>query len=157
LLWNRQEDLGITELEKAVLLDPNSSLAYGTLAAGLNYSGRPEEAVGFVKQAMRLDPKFGPWVALWLGDSYYLLRRYDEAVAAYQEGVHRNPNYISVHRMLAATYAELGRQKEARAEVAEILRINPAYSVELYRARVPFKNRADLDRLIAGLRKAGLT
>jgi tetratricopeptide (TPR) repeat protein len=122
----------------------------------LNYSGRPEEAIGFVKKAMRVDPKYGPWVALWLGDSYYLLRRYDDAIAAYQEGVRRNPNYISPHRMLAATYAELGRDKDTRAEVAEVLRIDPAYSIELYRARVPFKNQADLDRLIGALRKAGL-
>ena len=58
--------------------------------------------------------------------------------------------------MLAATYAELGREKEARAEVAEVLRINPAYSVERYRGRAPFKNQADLDRVIAALHKAGL-
>jgi adenylate cyclase len=155
LLWNRQQDVGIAELEKAVLLDPNSSNAYGTLGAGLNYLGRPEEAIGFVKKAMRVDPKYGPWVALWLGDSYYLLRRYDDAIATYQEGVRRNPNYVSPHRMLAAAYAELGREKEARAEVAEVLRINPTYSIELYRARAPFKNQADLDRYISGLRKAG--
>jgi adenylate cyclase len=155
LLWSRQQDFGIAELEKAVLLDSNSSNAYGNLAAALNYSGRPEEAIGFVKKAMRVDPKYGPWVANWLGDSYYLLRRYDEAISAYQEGVRRNPNYISTHRMLAASYAELGREKEARAEVAEVLRINPTYSVELLRARVPFKNQVDLDRYMSGLRRAG--
>ena len=111
----------------------------GTLAAGLNCSGRPEEAIGFVKKAMRVDPKYGPWVALWLGDSYYLLRRYDEAIAAYQEAIRRNPNYLSPHRMLAATYAELGREKEAQAEAAEVLRINPAFNVDLFRARAAFQ------------------
>jgi adenylate cyclase len=156
LLWNKEQDLGVAELEKAVSLDPNSSNAYGTLASGLNYSGRPEEAIGFVKKAMRVDPKYGPWILLWLGDSYYLMRRYDEAISLYQEAVHRAPNYLSPHRMLAATYAELGRQKEAQAEAAEVMRLNPAFSVELYRARLPFKNQPDLDRFVAGLRKAGL-
>ena len=137
-------------------LDPNSSNAYGSLASGLNYSGRSDEAIGFVKKAMRVDPKYGPWVTLFLGDSYYLLRRYDEAITAYQEAVRRSPNYLSPHRMLAATYAEQNREKEAQGEAAEVLRINPTYSVELYQARLPFKNHADLDRLVAALRKAGL-
>jgi adenylate cyclase len=156
LVWSKQQDAGVAELEKAVLLDSNSSNAYGTLASGLNYSGRSEEAIEFVKKAMRVDPKYGPWVLLWLGDSYYLLRRYDEAIAAYQEAKRRNPNYLSPHRALAATYAELGRQKEAEAESAEVLRISPAFSLELYRTRLPFKNQAALDRFIAALRKAGL-
>jgi adenylate cyclase len=139
-----------------VSLDPNSSNAYGTLANALNWSGRPEEAIGFVKKAMRVDPKYGPWVALWLGDSYYWLRRYDEAIAAYQEAIRRNPNYLTAHRDLAASYAEVGRQKEAQAEAAEVLRLNPAFSVDLFRARYPVQKQADLDRLIAALRKTGL-
>jgi len=97
-----------------------------------------------------------PWVALWLGDSYYWLRRYDEAIAAYQEAIRRNPNYLTARRDLAATYAEMGREKEAQAEAAEVLRLNPAFSVELFRARHPVQKQADLDRLIVALRKAGL-
>ena len=58
--------------------------------------------------------------------------------------------------MLAATYAEMGREKEAQAEAAEVMRLNPAFNVDLFRARDPLKNQADLDRLIAALRKAGL-
>ena len=156
LLLDKQHDLGLTELEKAVSLDPNSSLAFGTLANGLNWCGKPEEAIGFVKRAMRVDPKYGPWVALWLGDSYYWLRRYDEAIAAYLEAIRRNPNYLTAHRDLAATYAEMGREKEARAEASEVLRLNPVFSVDLFRARHPVQKQADLDRLIAALRKAGL-
>jgi tetratricopeptide (TPR) repeat protein len=156
LLLDKQHDLGLAELEKAVSLDPNSSLALGTLANGLNWCGKPEEAIGFVKKAMRVDPKYGPWVPRWLGDSYYWLRRYDEATAAYQEAIRRDPNYLTPHRGLAATYAEMGQEKEAQAEAAEILRLNPAFNVDLFRARDPLKNQADLDRLIGALRKAGL-
>ena len=57
---------------------------------------------------------------------------------------------------LAVIYVELGREKEARAEVAEILRISPDASLERWREMVPYKNQADLDRNIAGLRKAGM-
>jgi hypothetical protein len=55
----------------------------------------------------------------------------------------------------AITYAELGREKEARAEVAEYLRISPGYNVDVWLARLPFKHQPDLDRYIAAVRKAG--
>jgi adenylate cyclase len=156
LVLDKQYEPGLPELEKAVSLDPNSSVAYGTLANALNLLGRPEEAIGFVKKAMRVDPKSGPWVACWLGDSYYWLHRYDEAVAAYQDAVRRNPNYLTARRNLAATYAEMGRERDAKAEAAEVLRLNPSFSVELFRSRIAIKSEADLNRLVTALQKAGL-
>ena len=68
----------------------------------------------------------------------------------------RNPNFSPARRLLAIVYAELDRKKEARAEVAEILRISPDASLDLWRGRFPYKNKADLDRYISGLQKAGL-
>ena len=156
LLWKKQHDVAIAELERAVSLDPNSEWAYGYLAETLNFADTPDEAVGFVKKAMRLDPN-GPTLAFLLAHSYSLLRRYDEAIAALQDALRRNPDFLPARRWLAVVYAELGREKEARAEVAEILRISPGASLERWRERMPYKNQVDLERFIAGLRKAGLT
>jgi hypothetical protein len=50
----------------------------------------------------------------------------------------------------------LGREEEARAEAAEMLRINPKFSVEKWAKRLTYKNQADADRFISALRKAGL-
>jgi hypothetical protein len=36
----------------------------------LNYSGRPDEAIGLARKAMRLDPNYPPWLAFHLADSY---------------------------------------------------------------------------------------
>ena len=155
-LWKKQHDVAIAELERAVSLDANSAWAYAFLAEVLNFSGRPDEAIGFVKKAMRLDPNYPPWLVFHLADSYFLLRRYDEAVAALQDALRRNPDFSPARRSLAIIYAELGREKEARAEVAEILRISPEASLERWRERLPYKNQADLERYIAGLQKAGL-
>lgn len=155
-LWKKQHDVAIAELERAVSLDPNSERAYAFLAEVLNFTGRPDEAIGFVKKAMRLDPNYPPPLAFHLAHSYFLLRRYDEAVAALQDALRRNLDFLPARRVLAVVYAELGREKEARAEVAEILRISPEASLERWRERMPYKNQADLERFIAGLRKAGL-
>jgi adenylate cyclase len=155
-LWKKQHDVAIAELERAVSLDPNSAWACAFLAEVLNYAGRPDEAIGFAKKAMRLDPNYPPWAVFHLADSYFQLRRYDEALAALQDTLRRGPSFLPAHRVLAIIYAELGREKDARAEVAEILRISPGASLDVWRERYPYKHQADLERFIAGLRKAGL-
>ena len=156
LLWKKQQDLGVAELEKAVSLDPNFAEAYAHLTAGLNFVGRPDEAIGLAKKAMRLDPNYAFWFAGWLGDSNFQLHRYDEAVEAYQEALRRNPDIVWTHSNLAMVYAEMGKEEEARAQAAEVRRLDPGNSAKWLRDRFPFKNQADLDRIVAALEKAGL-
>jgi hypothetical protein len=52
-------------------------------------------------------------------------------------------------------YSEIGKEAEARAEAAEVLRINPKFSLEVHKERVPIKDPAMLERHLAALRKAG--
>jgi hypothetical protein len=53
-------------------------------------------------------------------------------------------------------YGSLGREEEARAAAAEVLRIDPKFSVEHFAKRLPYKKQIDKDRFIGGLGKAGL-
>jgi hypothetical protein len=57
---------------------------------------------------------------------------------------------------LAAIYSELGKEAEAQAEVVEVLRINPQFSLEVHRQRVPVKDPAILEGYLTALRQAGL-
>jgi adenylate cyclase len=57
---------------------------------------------------------------------------------------------------LAGIYSQLGRDAEAQAAAAEVLRINPKFSLEVHKQRAPFKDPVMLERHIATLRKAGL-
>jgi hypothetical protein len=50
----------------------------------------------------------------------------------------------------------MGREKEARAEAAEVLRINPKFSVDSHAMMLSFKDQSKNDRVVAALRKAGL-
>ncbi len=61
-----------------------------------------------------------------------------------------------ISRNLAAIYSRLGRQEEARAEAAEILRISPNYSLEWAKQALPFKDPAVLERHLEAQREAGL-
>ena len=57
---------------------------------------------------------------------------------------------------LAASYAQLGQAEEARAEVAEALKLDPDAAVERISSQEPYKNAADRDHFRDGMRKAGL-
>ena len=56
----------------------------------------------------------------------------------------------------AASYARLGRLEEASAEVAEAIALDPDISIEKFSRIEVYKNPADLERLKADLRLAGL-
>jgi adenylate cyclase len=58
--------------------------------------------------------------------------------------------------LLAATYGQMGRLDEAREQWRDALKVNPAYSLEHRRKVLPYKNPADFEAVVEGLRKAGL-
>lgn len=156
-LWQKQYDRAITELEQAIDLDPTYAQSYAYLAEALSRAGRVEEAAPAVEKALHLNPL--PKLELYfgaLGTAYYFMGRSEEAIAFLKAHRNRNPHSFGAHLYLAAAYAELGRDEEARAEAAELLRISPSFSLEVYRQRVPLKDLPALERHIAALHKAGL-
>jgi adenylate cyclase len=155
-LWKKQHDQAIAEEERAIALDANFADAYMRLGNILTFAGRPEEAIGLIEKALRLNPHSPPVYLFVLGHSYYLMGRYEEAIAAYKRALTHIPDLLPAHQFLATIYSELGREEEARAEAAEVLRLNPKYSLEGMRQRDPYKDPVVLERMLAALRKAGL-
>ena len=66
------------------------------------------------------------------------------------------PNNQLVYLQLITAYSMMGREEEARAAAAEVMKINPKFSLEWYAKTLYFKNQADIDKTIEALRKAGL-
>jgi len=91
-----------------------------------------------------------------VGIAYALVGRFEDALVLLRRFSSRYPNVLAAHLNLAAVYSELGKEAEARAEAAEVLRINPKFSLEVHRQRMPIKDPVILERHIAALRKAGL-
>ncbi len=155
-LYRKQYEQAIAEEERALALAPNAISGYIGLGFVLICVGRLDEAIALAKRAVRLDPHYAGRYAFDLGHAYYLLRRYEEAVAALQKTLTWNPNFLPAHGLLAAIYSELGREEEARAEIAATLRINPSNSLEGRRQRISYKDPAVAERLLTALHKAGL-
>jgi adenylate cyclase len=80
----------------------------------------------------------------------------EEAVASFKRAIERTPNFVWSHAMLSVAYIMMGRNEEAHAEVAEVLRINPKFSLEYLARTSAQKDPAILDNMINSLRKAGL-
>jgi adenylate cyclase len=155
-LHKKQHEKAIAEQEKTITLSPNDADGIAGLGGILTWAGRPEETIGLVKKAMRLNPMY-PTEYLWnLGHAYYLMGRYEEAIETLKRARDRNPDYVPVHAYLTASYSEIGREEEARAQAAEVVRLSPQTSIKDWRPRLPYKDQAVLDRFIEALRKAGM-
>ncbi len=155
-LWRRDYDRAIAYGEKAVALEPNHADATLQLARTLTYAGRPEETIELTKKAMRLSPYYPDLYLGVLGTAYRLMGDYDEAIAAYDKRRDRNPHSTMPYLGLALVYSEVGRDEEAKAAAAEVLKRNPEISLKQVRNRLPYKDPAEVERILAALRKAGL-
>jgi adenylate cyclase len=152
----RQHEKSITELEKAIALNPNVADNHARFSFVLHLNGRHKEARVEIEKAIRLNPFPPNFYFLYLGHTYMYEGMYDESIAAYEKALRVEPNNLFTRLRLAAVYSLLGREEEAHAEAAEVLRINPKFSLEHFSKTIPFKNQSDTDHLINALRKAGL-
>jgi adenylate cyclase len=81
----------LVEAEKAIRYDPNYANAHVLLATLLYYAGRPEEGLERIKKAILINPHHPYNYTFHLGQAYYILRRYNEAIEAFQRGLDSNP------------------------------------------------------------------
>jgi adenylate cyclase len=152
----RKYEESIMEVQKCVALDPNGAHGYLYLNMTLRFAGRFEEAIQAIEKAIRLNP-FPPNTYFRMAcGTYFFVGRYEEAIAAGKKAVTLSPNDYIAHMLLTTAYSLAGRQEEARIAAAEVLRLNPKFSVVYWGKIVPFKNQADKELVINAMRKAGL-
>jgi adenylate cyclase len=155
-IMQREYDKAIASAERAVALNPGGAQSLAALAAAMIYSCRFNEAVTFMEQSIRLDPFPSSTGFRNLGAAYRSVGRYEEAIKQSKKALELSPNDLFTHLSLAITYIKLGRDEEAKAEAAEVLRIHPKFSLDYYAKVHPLKCQSVLDDHIACLRKAGL-
>jgi len=153
-----------TELEMAIALDQSNPWAYYQLGVTLMYLGQPEAGIPNIERAMRLHPR-APGVAdyYWgLGACHLLLGRADEAIELLRKARAINPRRYFINQWLAAALGLKGDLDEARAALAEMLRIKPELtSLEEIRIHYPWSTNPEHSALRQntidlGLRRAGL-
>jgi TolB-like protein/Flp pilus assembly protein TadD len=146
-------DLAGPHVERAAALNPTDVHVAILRAWWLARVGRSDEAIDVLDVAMHRDPFPPQW--LWECRAIALMqaRRHADAIEAL--GRMSDP-HVWDHAYLAACHAQLGHAAEARAAAAEVLRLDPRFTVRRYGEIEWFKNPADHEHLLDGMRMAGL-
>jgi adenylate cyclase len=156
LLWRRDHEAALAEFGRMIALDPNFAQGHTATGLALMYAGEPARALEPFATAMRLDPHYPDIVLHFLAQANFSLGKYEIAAQQLLDRIVRNPSTDASRMLLASCYGHLGRAEDARAIWAELLKVNPDFSLA-QRARVlPYKNPDDFQRVREGLAKAGL-
>ena len=152
------------ELEIAVVLAPNSPVAYSQLGATLVFLGQPEAAMPHFEKSLRLAPhdRTTPVNHFYLGLCHMMLGDTEEAIAFLRKGRSGNPRLFYIHMLLAAALGLKGELNEAAAALRHAIQLQPEIgSFAGIRAR--YENRAAPrfhalceNTVTPGLRLAGL-
>jgi adenylate cyclase len=155
-LYRRDHDTAISAVGRAIALNPSFAEAHLTMGEVLHYSGRSEEALTSFSRAITLDPYHPDLFLHFQALANFQLGRYETAIDLLKRRLAENAGTDVSRVLLAACCGHLGRFEEARALWAEVMRINPDYSVEQRRKVLPYKDPGDFEAMVEGLRKAGL-
>lgn len=151
-------DESLAALERAVALNPNCSLAYGSLGTLLGLLDRSDDAIANQEIAIRsnpLDPSiFFRFSGLAL--AHYMAGRFEAAVEWAERAIHRMPRWYFSHFVLAASHVALEHQKEALEAVKSCQDVLPEISVKDL-DRVPLKDPEKMAKFQTRLRKAGFS
>jgi adenylate cyclase len=155
LVYKRHHKASIIAFERAVRLNPN--YVDWRFGFALVLAGNSRRAINVLQTYMRLDPFYSPYALANLGLAHYMLKQYTRTLPALQDCVSRVSSLREAHGGLAAAYAQLGRMEEAQAAAAEVLRLQPNYTISGISRRIfAFKDPKDAKHFFDGLRKAGL-
>jgi tetratricopeptide (TPR) repeat protein len=149
-----QYNLAVSELQRALELNPNDAISRMTLGAVMLYSGeRVDEAIDLMKSSLRFDPKESPGNYMELAIAQYLNGEYVEAITTLERGTVLWPDFAGYSIVFAAAYAQTGRTAEAEQAARNYLRQDPFFELDSYGSA--FRNPNDRAKVIDGLRKAG--
>ena len=158
-LWTRRDfDEALKEEERAVSLNPSAPLARHFLACILEFSGRPGEAIPHLQVIHRLDPRY-QFASLAVADESLcnlLQGDLDSALALARTALKMLPANVRARQRLCAALALLGRIDEARAEMEELLKLQPDLGSAYIEATYPFKIPDEREFFVQALRLAGL-
>lgn len=122
------------------------------------YSGLAEEALESYRSAINLsprDPLFGRFHA-GMALTLLLLQRHEESVEWARKALQHPPITAYTHLHLLSALGHLGRNKEAAKVLADLLEIQPDWTISFMKPRIPFSDDAYRDHHFEGLRKAGM-
>jgi len=151
-LYLKDHDSCLSAFETALQLNPNDTDIMSNMADALAHCGQSEEAITLLSRALLLNP-FYPDQYLWyLGGAYFNLKQYENAVKTLK----RMNSPTEGRRLLAACYAYLGRNDDAKFQASKVMEAYPNFKLDYWENVQPDVNPEDTEHFVQGLRLAGL-
>jgi adenylate cyclase len=147
---------GIELSQKAIKLAPNDFTSVATLAMRLKEFGQEKRAVELFRHAMRLSPKHPFWVPAGYGLALHLIDEKAQAVEVYKKAVALGPKFANSYARLAAVYVDLNKLNDAKNTAAQVLKLNPKFSVTKYQKSYPLSDPKRAEWYKGLLLRAGL-
>jgi tetratricopeptide (TPR) repeat protein len=160
LVKERNYDQAIKYNKRAVDFGPNDGHVLAGSGEIMFWVGRYEESITRLRKIIGFARYPIPYQLMLLGYGNFHLGRYDEAISIFTQLLERCQKGECpvewAHTGLAAVCSNLGQTAESQAQVAQILKLNPKFSLESLSMYWLYKNPADKERVLEALRKAGL-
>jgi TolB-like protein len=151
-------DRALLLIDRALELDLNLAVAWQRSGWVRGYAGEPDAAIESLNKAIRLNP-LDPRVFLTqsaMAFAHFIAGRDDEAARWAATALRVKPNWLPALRMALASNAMCGEAAEAQRVLNAYLAIDPQVSIAKICGYYPLRREADRQRLIAGMRAAGL-
>jgi TolB-like protein/Tfp pilus assembly protein PilF len=143
--------------ERAIALNPNGARSLTNSGMAYAIFGDCEKGIEFASRAIRLNPldpmRYGPESVLSI--CYYNSARFAEAIDAAVRSLQSNSKFVHALAVLAASYVQLDRMKEAETAANRLLEIAPDFRASAFRV-APVGPPDKMDSLVSDLISAGL-
>ena len=126
------------------------------LGVVLNYNGDARAAIRSIREALQLQRVYPPWLINFLATAYRDCGEIKLSITAAEESLRLNPQKNDAELILCADYKLAADHDQARTTAEQIIASNPSFSLANYARSQPYKDPAQLDRVIVALREAGL-
>jgi TolB-like protein len=157
---NRRYEDAIASAKKAVSLGPGDAEAQAALGYVQLYAGNHAEAANAVETALRLDPDLSPINREAAGLVFLLQGNVEKAIETLERTRDDAPTVANFRFTLAAAYVRGGRLPDAKAAIADGLRLGAGSSyvdsLAGWQMTQHFRNPQDLATIVNALRQAGL-
>jgi tetratricopeptide (TPR) repeat protein len=129
----------LVELKRGVEMEPLALINNAVFTTGLVYARQNSNALDQAKKTFDLDPSFGIGRE-WLGSSYILNGKFDEAIALGEQGLQISPASHNFLYITGLAYAKAGRRREAEQfidrlrEAAKTGYVRPVWTASIFAA-----------------------
>ena len=155
----KEVEAGAAYIDRALVLNPNSSASWNASGWVHMYLGEYASAIEHFERAMRLSPldPLTYFASTGMAFAHAFAGRYDEAISWATTALHEQPNWATALRVAAMANALSDRMVEARAAMACLREVDPALRLgNVDRVAPPLRRAEDRVRFLESLRKAGL-